>query len=314
MDSLTLTNYEILPPDQNPARVYIASLPSLKSQRTQGQVIRQMADWLGGDVDSIPWHRLEYQHTHALRARAVREYAPATARKYIAALKGVCKNAWRLGAMESEIYFRAVDLDAVEGTTLLAGRDLSQGEINALIYACQKDSSAAGVRDAAIISVLYMGAARRASVTDLNVEDYDPQRGRLVVHGKRKKDNAVFLSGGGKAALDDWLAIRGPQPGPLFYPVSQLGEVERTGEYMSDQTVYNICVKRGAQAGVSHFTPHDFKRTTIGDLLDRDTDLLTVSAIAAQEDPKVTKRYDRRQERVKEAASRKLHIPWKARS
>lgn len=301
-------------PDSNPALVYIASMPSPKSRRSQAQVIRQLAAWLGGDAESVPWHALRYQHTSALRTRAMESYAPATARKYIAALRGVLKHAWRLGLMDGDTYQRAVDLDPIEGTTLPSGRDLSQGEINALIHACMEDPSPAGVRDAAIISILYMCLARRASVVELTLQDYDPQSGRLVLHGKRSKDNAVFLTGGALAAMEDWLRLRGMDPGPIFCPVSQLGDIQRTGEAMSDQAIYNLCAKRGAQAGVENFSPHDFKRTAVGDLLERGVDLLTASGMAAHDDPKTTKRYDRRGEQVRREAAQKLHVPYKART
>lgn len=312
MDSITLNSQ--LPADQNAARVYVASLPSPKSQRTQEQVIRQIAAWLGGDVDSVPWHNLQYQHTNALRAQAMREFAPATARKYIAALRGILKNAWRLNLMDGDTYQRATDLDPIEGETVPAGRDLTQGEINALIRACVADPSPAGPRDAAIIGVLYMGLARRASVAELQISDYDPNTGGLVLHGKRQKEIRVYVTGGAQAALEDWISIRGTDPGPLFYPVSKDGRIERQDSAMSDQAVYNICAKRGAEAGIPHFSPHDFKRTAVGDLLEKGVDLATTSKMAAHDDPKTTMRYDRRGEKSKRQAAGVLHIPYTSRS
>lgn len=305
---------QALTPDRNPALVYLSSMPSAKSRRSQAQVIRQIAAWLGGDPESFPWHALDYQHTSAIRTRAVELFAPATARKYIAALRGVLKHAWRLGLMDSDQYARASDLDPVEGTTLPAGRDLTQGEINALIRACMADPTAAGVRDAAVLSIMYVCLARRASVVALRLEDYDPHTGRVVLTGKRNKQVAVYVTGGAKAAVDDWVALRGTEAGPLFYPVSQLGQIERGETPMSDQSIYNICAKRAEQAGVEHFSPHDFKRTAIGELLDRGVDLLTASGMAAHDDPKTTRRYDRRGEQVRKEAAGKLHIPYTSRT
>lgn len=300
--------------DRNPAAVYIASMPSPKSRRSQSQVLNQIAAWLGSDALSLNWSAMQYQHTAAIRAKAIQNYAPATARKYTSALRGVLKHAWRLGLMESDIYFRAVDLDAIEGETLPAGRDLTQGEINSLIYACINDPTAAGVRDAALISMMYVCLVRISSLVALKLSDYDPNTGRLVWHGKRQKAYTAYVSNGSKASLDDWLTLRGSEPGPMFYPISQTGAIERTAAHLSDHSIYVICQKRAKESGVAHFSPHDFRRTGVGDLLDRGVDLITVSKIASHDDPKTTGRYDRRPEEIKRAAAQKLHVPYTSRT
>ncbi len=52
-------------------------------------------------LDSMPWERLRYQHTAALRTWLAGRYAPATANRHLAALRGVLREAWRLGLVEA---------------------------------------------------------------------------------------------------------------------------------------------------------------------------------------------------------------------
>src|SRR5262249_6768416 len=87
-----------LPPDRNPVAVYLASLGSANSRRAVRDRLRVVAALLAGaDADpyALPWWRLGYQHTQAVRARLAEAYAPATCNLALAALRRVLKECWR---------------------------------------------------------------------------------------------------------------------------------------------------------------------------------------------------------------------------
>jgi len=65
-----------------------------------------------------PWHELRYRHLQALRSRWQTEFAPATANKYISAVRGVLKQAWKLGTIGSDDYRRAASVENVRGKPL----------------------------------------------------------------------------------------------------------------------------------------------------------------------------------------------------
>jgi integrase len=254
-------------------------------------------------------------HTAALRSRLADDFSPATANRILSALRGVLKEAWRLGHMSAEEYQRAVDIKNVKGETVPAGRELSQGEILALVAVCRTDrlkngiQSPAGVRDVAIIGLLYTCGLRREELVSLNIPDFDVDSGKLIVRsGKGRKQRTVYVQGGALQALLDFRAIMPLDYGPLFSPILKNGRIMR--RRLSAQAIYDMVKKRADQAGVKDFSPHDFRRTFVGDLLDRGVDIATVANIAGHASVDTTRRYDRRPEETKKRAAEKLHFPY----
>jgi integrase/recombinase XerD len=328
------------PMDQNAAAVYISSLPAETGRRTQAQALRVIARALGADLDRLNWGALRYQQTVAIRARIARAYSPATANKMLSALRQTLKQAWLLGQMTAEEYNRAIQLEPVTGETLPTGRELSTGEILALMTTCQQDTNQnAGTRDAAIIGLMYAAGLRRDEVVRLSVENYDPETGQLIWTGKRNKERTAYVTNGAADALNDWLTIRGTQPGSIFVEVNKGGKVliEREsmivkpfrkirgvevpnkkagmtiyrGGAMTSQAIYNMLSKRAQETGIQNFSPNDVRRTFISHLLDAGADIAIVSKMAGHASIQTTARYDRRPEEAKHKAAELLHVPYK---
>jgi len=304
-----------LPLDRNPAAVYLAHLAPGMGRRAMRDALSIMAGMLtGGEADALTceWAALRFQHTAALRSRLAERYAPATVNRLLSALRGVLKAAWQLGLMTAEDCQRAGNVGRVRGETIPAGRELTSGEIAALMGACENDHTPAGARDATLIALLYACGLRRAEVVDLNMTDYDRATGRLVVRGKGQKKRIAWLSNGVLDAMTDWLTVRGSDPGPIFWPTRKNGTLAGNA-LTSTQTVYRALRKRAHEAGVRDFSPHDLRRTFVSDLLDAGADIATVAKMAGHANVQTTARYDRRTEEAKRRAAGLLHVPYRGR-
>jgi integrase/recombinase XerD len=291
-------------PTENPAIVYLARLAP-GSRRTMAGCVRRIAAMLGADVATCAWGALRYQHTQAIRARLAERYSFRTANLHVAALRGVLKEAWRLGQMSAEAYHAAADLEPVRGHRELAGRHVARLELRDLFAAC--GDGPAGARDRALLAILAGAGLRRSEAVALCVSDYDVNSGALRVLGKGNKTRTAYVTNAAKSAVDCWLVLRGQVPGALLCPVRRGGRIEI--RHMTDAALRLRCVELARRAGVRGFSPHDLRRTWISDLLDLGADLVAVQGLAGHSSPAITSRYDRRGERAKIRAAELLVLP-----
>lgn len=314
MNKLTVTNNKAARLDQSAAAMYLTSLNSDAGRRTMAQALNVCAGLVSDNANAaaFPWHELRFQHVTAIRAKLTEAYKPATVNKMLAALRGVLRCAWQAGQMSAEDFHKAASVKSVKNDTLPAGRELTHGEITALMADCERDTTNAGARDAAVIALMYACGLRREEVVTLSLADYDAESGRLVVRGKGNKERTAWLTGGAARAVADWLAVRGDMPGALFVAVNKSGRIMNYS-HMTPKTIYTMLAKRATEAGVKSFSPHDMRRTFVSDLLDAGADITTVSKMAGHANVATTARYDRRPEEAKRKAASLLHVPYSGR-
>jgi site-specific recombinase XerD len=280
------------PLNQNPAAIYIASLCAESGRRTQAQALRVIARILGGDYDLLNWGALRHKHTAAIRARLAQSYSPATAKRIFSALRQTLKQAWLLGQMTVEDYRRAIQMEPVTSEISPIRRELSTSEVLALMNTCQKNKNdIEGIRDAAIIGIMYAAGLRRMEVAGLTVDSYNPETGKLIFTDKCDKHQTAYITNGAAEALNTWIPIRGNEQGALFVEVSkgekvltqheeliiarfsEIGgaklhskkpeqKIYRTSK-MTTQAIYTMLARRATEAGLKNFSPHDMGRTFI---------------------------------------------------
>jgi site-specific recombinase XerD len=74
-------------------------------------------------------------------------------------------------------------------------------------------STPVGLRNRALIAVMYRAGLRIREALELRPKDIDPAAGAVrVLFAKGGKDRTVGIDPGGMAVLASWLAVRGERP------------------------------------------------------------------------------------------------------
>ena len=168
-----------------------------------------------------------------------------------------------------------------------------------------------GIRDRAMLDVLYSSGLRVAELVGLRAGDLEMKMGCLRCIGKGDKERLVPIGRRACAAVEDYLARARPQllrarkAGPAI-PYLFLN---RRGGKLSRVGVWKILSAYGRRAGLRRpLTPHQLRHSFATHLLERGADLRSVQLMLGHADISTTQIYTHViEERLKEIY--KAHHP-----
>lgn len=296
------------PPSRHPVVLYLSKLAptSVKSMKSGLNSVARMVN-KSATCMTLPWHEMRREHAAAIRSVMVETWAPRTINKTLSAVRGVLHEVWALGDIDHDTYQRVRStLKNVHATDLPpAGRTLPTEEIAKLYEACSAKGGELGMRDAALITVLYAAGLRREEACSLNVGHYDSKTAALRVKGKGKKSRTAYLPDAYRQGIEPWLEHRRKQDAEHLFPRFRLNSAE-AGRRLGKDGVNHILRELHERAGVEKFTPHDLRRSFATHLLDNDADILMVQKLMGHSQLSTTAIYDRRGEKGKQKAITKL--------
>lgn len=197
---------------------YLARLKPSQQLATR-EILAQLSSRLGGsgNVLSFPWTDVDFKNglIQSDIANAFSHQALLRAKK---ALNGVLKEAWLLNQVSTDTY-RAV-CRAQWSTPAKRQKQCTRirwPEVQLLLDACQRDQSAAGRRDAALIALLW-----REQIGMAEAISYPYER-----EASAKFSHQHCTSGSDPVcrALKEWSMIRGINSGPFLYSISRHGSI-----------------------------------------------------------------------------------------
>ena len=136
-----------------------------------------------------------------------------------------------------------------------------------------------GLRDRAILEVLYAGGVRVSELVGLDLRHFDHQRGELRVWGKGSKERIALLGQPARRCLQSYVTTARPQLVGQR-PRTEALFVNRFGGRLTARSVQSMLHRHSLKAGLEkRVTPHVLRHTFATHLLDGGADLRVVQEL-----------------------------------
>ena len=241
----------------------------------------EMATGLGRPVESLDRRALE-QHVRALMAEG---RSPRSVARSVAGVRGFYRYLVLSGDRQDN---PAGDLLAPRAWKTLP-KSLSMDQVERLLQS-PDTTEPRGLRDRALIELLYATGLRVSEVVSLRPQDVNLESGYLTCAGKGRKQRLVPV--GDEAAA--WLTryLREGRPALLKRRGSpRLFVNARGGAGLTRVGFWKIVKAYGRQVGVSALSPHMLRHSFATHLLERGADLRAIQMMLGHSDLSTTQIY-----------------------
>jgi site-specific recombinase XerD len=164
----------------------------------------------------------------------------------------------------------------------------------ARMFAQPDSSTLAGVRDRAILELLFSSGLRVSELVGLNRDSINLKRREFMVRGKGQKDRPIFISSQAAHWIEQYLQKRDDTTKPLFVRYSGTKKVDTSGNFhrLTVRSVQRIVARYALLAGITkHVSPHTLRHSFATDLLMNGADLRSVQAMLGHSNIATTQIY-----------------------
>jgi site-specific recombinase XerD len=143
-------------------------------------------------------------------------------------------------------------------------------------------TSEAGLRDRAIVELLFSSGLRVSELINLNRDHINTKRREFMVRGKGQKDRPIFISEAAAGWVDHYLDVRADMLSPLFISYSKNVEPSTSGNFrrLTARSIQRMVSKYALLAGITkHVSPHTMRHSFATDLLMNGADIRSVQSM-----------------------------------
>jgi site-specific recombinase XerD len=152
----------------------------------------------------------------------------------------------------------------------------------------------AGLRDRAILELLFSSGLRVSELVGLDRDHINLKRREFMVRGKGQKDRPIFISPEAAKWVEHYLQKREDTSRPLFVRYSGSKKVDVTGNFhrLTARSVQRLVARYALLAGITkHVSPHTLRHSFATDLLMNGADLRSVQAMLGHSNIATTQIY-----------------------
>jgi site-specific recombinase XerD len=157
-----------------------------------------------------------------------------------------------------------------------------------------KTDTLSGLRDRAIIELLFSSGLRVSELVGLDRDHINLKRREFMVRGKGQKDRPIFISPEAADWISKYIEKRRDNTKPLFIRYSGNKKVDLTGNYhrLTARSIQRMVARYALLAGITkHVSPHTLRHSFATDLLMNGADLRSVQAMLGHSNIATTQIY-----------------------
>jgi integrase/recombinase XerC len=183
-------------------------------------------------------------------------FSPNTVNRKLASIRSLVKLAKMMGIVVYDIV-----IPNQKSLVLKDVRGHQNHEVTKILKNLSKFKSSKNIRDIAIVRLLHDLALRASEITSINIEDYSPQNGTLLILGKGMREKVLLsLPKLTNEAVLSWVNIRDSKQNALFY---NLNRSRDRRQRLTRQGLRKLVMKLAADAGVQVKTTHSWRHASI---------------------------------------------------
>ncbi|MDB5183076.1 MAG: Tyrosine recombinase XerD [Candidatus Saccharibacteria bacterium] len=155
-------------------------------------------------------------------------------------------------------------------------------------------NSLAGLRDKAIMELLFSSGLRVSELVGLDKDHINLKRKEFTVRGKGQKDRPIFISDTAADCIQKYLDMRMDNAKPLFVRYSGHKQINLDGNFyrLTARSVQRLVARYALLAGITkHVSPHTMRHSFATDLLMNGADLRSVQAMLGHSNIATTQIY-----------------------